>query len=586
MLLSAMHLKKKHNDKKILDDVSFAIEEQDKIALIGVNGTGKTTLLNILVQKETLDQGEIIQKNGLRIAYLSQDPVFDESKTILQQLLDDPKVKDFEAKAMLSRFGIQDYDHSMQGLSGGQRKRIALAKTLLMPSDLLLLDEPTNHLDHDMIVWLEKYLQKMNKALLMVTHDRYFLDRVTNRIYELDQSKLYVHEGNYADYLQWKTMREEIETAMERKRQSILRKELVWVRSGVQARGTKSKERLQRFEELSNKERKEKTGTLTLDTLTSRLGKKIIEIDGICKQYGDQVLFRDFTYHVAKHDRIGILGPNGCGKSTLLHILNKEIEPDSGTVVHGETVKIAYFKQGFEEMDPQMRVIDYIREQSNAIQTLEGEFSATQMLERFLFNNKTQYQKIGMLSGGEKRRLYLLKVLMQAPNVLFLDEPTNDLDLQTLAVFEDYLDQFDGVVICVSHDRYLLDRICDKVFVFEKDRTLKSYIGGYSAAIELMKADTLIKKEEKTEKIVAKKNHSLPKMSSKEKKELEEMEQKVEQVQNQIDQIDEQMQTINDYELIGSLSEQRAALEEEMELLMERWVELSEKKAEIDALKR
>lgn len=586
MLISAQHLMKKHNEKSILNDVSFSIEDHDKIALIGINGTGKSTLLKILDGCEHLDDGTIMKKNGMRIAFLSQSPVFDESKTILQQLLDvDKDVKDYEAKAMLSRFGINDYERDMKGLSGGQIKRIALARTLLKPCDLLILDEPTNHLDNDMITWLEKYLQKFTGALFMVTHDRYFLDRVTNRIFEIDRSKLYIYEANYSKYLELKAMREEIDAAMERKRQSILRKELIWVRSNVQARGTKSRERLERFETLSNQETKKEIGNVQIDTIISRLGKKIIEIDGISKAFGDRLLFRDFSYHVARHDRIGILGPNGCGKTTLLHILNKEMEPDLGSVVHGETVKVAYFKQGHEEMDESMRVIDYIKEESNVVHTLEGDFTASQMLERFLFSSKDQYQKIGYLSGGEKRRLYLLKVLMQAPNVLFLDEPTNDLDLQTLTIFEDYLDQFSGVIICVSHDRYFLDRICDKVFVFEKNKTIKQYIGGYSSAIELMKADALLV-EQTTEKKVTKRVTEIPRMSSKERQELETIDQVMEELQNKIDALDEEMQVCSDYEKVAELSDEREALEMQLEEKMERWMYLNEKKAEIDAFKK
>ena len=495
MLLSVEHLTKHQNIKPIVKDVSFAIEDHDKIALIGVNGTGKTTLLRIIAGLETYEEGNMIRKNNLRISYLPQDPVFDEEDTILHQILCmDKDIKEFEAKAILGKLGIYDTARIVKHLSGGQRKRVALARALLQPCDLLLLDEPTNHLDNDMIEWLEKYLLRYSHAIFMVTHDRYFLERICDKMIEIDQANIYTYEANYSQYLELKAQREEIAQANERKRQNILRTELAWMRAGVQARGTKSKERIERFHKLNAIEKPNEQANIKLDAISSRLGKKIIECENLSKAYGEHFLFHDFSYHLQRNDRIGILGANGCGKTTLLKLLAKELAPDSGEVIHGDTVRIGFFKQGYEEMDMSMRVLDYIQESSNAITTIEGTYTASQMLERFLFDAKAQYMPIGRLSGGERRRLYLLKVLMQAPNILFLDEPTNDLDIQTLQILEDYLDTFNGALITVSHDRYFLDRICDKLFVFKSDKTIQQFLGGYSALMELEEKNTVLDK--------------------------------------------------------------------------------------------
>lgn len=594
MLISVEHLSKYHNEKCIVDDVSFAIEDHDKIALVGINGTGKTTILRMLADLEPFQSGNIIRKSNLRIAYLPQEPVFKENYSIMdymyQNIRSDHPVEEFEVKAVLSKLGIQEYETMTDILSGGQKKRVALAAAILQPCDLLILDEPTNHLDNDMVEWLEKYLIKLNRALVMVTHDRYFLDRVNNKIMEIDRSKVYVYDGNYGAFLQLKAQREEMAKASERKRQSILRKELEWVQAGVQARGTKSRERLERFEKLNEQGGIEDVKDVKLDTLTSRLGKKTIEINNISKGYDGTTLFKQFEYNVKRRDRIGILGPNGCGKSTLLHILAKEIEPDEGEVVHGETVRIAYYKQGHDEMDMQMRVIDYIKETSNEIQTEDGSFSASQMLERFLFDSQLQYTNIGRLSGGERRRLYLLKVLMQMPNILFLDEPTNDLDIQTLTILEDYLDQFDGAVITVSHDRYFLDRICDKVFAFQKDKTLKQCIGGYSAYLEHEKMETLSQKNETKndyqEQKKQRKDASL-KLTSKEKKDLENMESLIEGIQKEIDDIDQQMsECTSDFQKITELLNNREKLNQQLEENMDYWMSLEEKKQQIEESKK
>ena len=581
MLISVEHLSKRQNIKEIVNDVSFAIEERDKIALIGVNGTGKTTLLRIIAGLEAYEEGTIIRKNGLRISYLPQDPEFDEEDTILHQILSmDKDIQEFEAKSILGKLGIQDSSLNITHLSGGQRKRVALARALLKPSDLLILDEPTNHLDNEMIEWLETYLIRYANALIMVTHDRYFLERVCTSMMEIDRGAIYTYHANYSAYLQEKAERESIQAAQEKKRQSILRKELAWMRAGVQARGTKSRERIERFHKLNDMEAVKYQGQVVLDTVTSRLGKKTIEINHISKAYGNHVLFQDLSYTLTRNDRIGILGPNGCGKSTLLHVLAKDMEPDHGSVVVGETVKLAYFRQGCEEMDMSAKVIDYIRDSGNEIRTLEGTYSASQMLERFLFDSRMQYTPIARLSGGERRRLYLLKILMQAPNILFLDEPTNDLDIQTLQILEDYLDSFNGAVIVVSHDRYFLDRICDKMFVFQNG-SVQQFIGGYSAYLELGSAGKEKKEKKRVERV-----QQLPRMSSKEKQELEHMEEDIAHLQEQLDHLDTEMTMAgDDFKKLQELADERAALEQKMEEKMERWMLLEDKKQEIEQAK-
>lgn len=589
MLISAERITKHQNIKPILKDASFSIEEKDKIALIGVNGAGKTTLLRIIDQQETIESGNIIRKNGLRISYLPQEPVFEEEESILHQILVmDPEIKEYEAKSILGKLGILDVTSKVSVLSGGQRKRVALAKALLQPCDLLMLDEPTNHLDNTMIEWLESYLKKFPKALFMVTHDRYFLERVCNKMMEIDRASLYSYDANYSRYLQLKEERLATQLAQEKKRKSILKKELEWMRAGVQARGTKSQSRIDRFYELEAVDKVQVEGSITLDTMTSRLGKKTIEIEQIAKGYDGVTLFHDFSYHMKRNDRIGILGPNGCGKSTLLHILAKQLAPDQGEIIHGDTVKIAYFKQGHEDMDPNMKLIEYIKETSDEIKTEEGSFSASVMLERFLFDSKQQYTTIGRLSGGEKRRLYLLKILMQAPNILFLDEPTNDLDIATLQVLEDYLDSFHGAIVVVSHDRYFLDRICDSLFIFQADGTIKSFIGGYSAFMELSSINQV--KEQLVEKGNQKQeNRAMQtlRMSSKEKKELESMDEEMDKVQQRMDAIDQEMQTCSeDFVKLNALSDERNSLEERLEEMMLRWEELSAKQQQIDLLKQ
>lgn len=581
MLISVNNLSKTNGIKNIVNDVSFAIGETDKVALIGINGTGKSTLLKIIAGTESY-LGEIIMKKDMTISYLPQNPDFNPDNTIIEQiseLVDLEKVNDYEIKAILNKLGIVNEEQLIKELSGGQQKRVALAITLLRPCDLLILDEPTNHLDNDMIEYLEKYLIKFNKAILMVTHDRYFLERVTNKIMEIDRSKIYEYEANYSQFLTLKAKREKDALANERKRKLFLKKELEWVRAGVQARTTKSKERLQRFEQLNKIDDLQTINQVEMVNTASRLGKKTIEIKKVGMSYDHLVLFNDFSYLFKRTDRIGILGINGCGKSTLLKIIARELRPTSGEVIYGETVKIGYFKQMSDDLDEKMRVIDYIKQTSNDLKTLEGNFSAKQMCERFLFDSSLQHTYISRLSGGEKRRLYLLNILMQAPNVLLFDEPTNDLDIMTLAILEDYLDSFNGIVITVSHDRYFLDRICDGIFVF-KDKQITYHNGGYTNYLDIDEKITRVKgsgaQKYKEQKMLQKQTQV--RLTSKEKQELETMEDTILQLEQQLDILNEQMNIYqSDFSKLSDLTKQHNNLTELLEVKNERWLELLEK---------
>lgn len=581
MLISVNNLSKTNGIKNIVDNVSFSIEETDKIALIGINGTGKSTLLKIIAGIETY-QGDIIQKKDLQISYLPQNSDFNSNNTIIRQvydIIDQNKVNEYEIKAILNKLGITNHEQLIKELSGGQQKRVALAITLLKPCDLLILDEPTNHLDNEMIEYLEKYLIKFNKAIFMVTHDRYFLERVTNKIMEIDRSKIYEYEANYSKFLDLKAKREEEALASERKRKLFLKKELEWVRAGVQARTTKSKERLQRFEQLNSVADIQTINQVEIINTASRLGKKTIELKNISMHYDNLSLFNNFSYLFKRTERIGILGVNGCGKSTLLKIIAKELKPSNGEVIYGDTIKIGYFKQMSDDFDENVRVIDYIKQTSNNLKTLEGNFSAKQMCERFLFDSNLQHAYISRLSGGEKRRLYLLNILMQAPNVLLFDEPTNDLDITTLAILEDYLDSFNGIVITVSHDRYFLDRICDGLFVF-KNKQITYCNGGYSSYVNIddksskTKGDGAFKYKE--QKKLQKLNQI--RLSSKEKQELESMESIILDLEQQVEILNEQMNEYqNDFKKLTELSNQRDNLTEQLEIKNERWLELLEK---------
>ena len=485
-LVTAEHLTKSYTERLLFNNTDFSINEGDKIGLIGINGTGKSTLLKLVAGLEEPDEGTIVRGRNLAIRYLSQNPTFEKGETVLESIIREndghDHVWDFEsqAKTMLNKLGITDHNAVVDHLSGGQKKRVALASVLLSTADLLVLDEPTNHLDSEMAEWLEDYLKRFKGSLLMITHDRYFLDSVTNCIVELDQGKLYRYQANYEGFLELKAERMDMERATERKRQSILRVELEWVKRGARARTTKQKGRLQRYEELKNQKGPVEDGQVEMESVSSRLGRTTVELTDICKAYGNKVLIRDYTYFFLKNDRIGYIGPNGSGKSTLMKMIAGWVQPDSGTIEIGQTVKMGYFSQENEDMDTSLKVIDYIKNVAEYVKTKDGSISASQMLERFLFPPSVQHTVIGKLSGGERRRLYLLKILMDAPNVLILDEPTNDLDIRTLMILEDYLDSFQGIVITVSHDRYFLDRVVRRIFAFEGDGVIRQYEGGFT----------------------------------------------------------------------------------------------------------
>ena len=488
-LITIEHLTKSYTERLLFDDTAFSINEGEKVGLIGINGTGKSTLLKIVAGLEEPDNGSVVRRRNLYIRYLPQIPVFTAGDTVLDAIVrdnqDEPHFSSWEeieasAKNILTRLGIYDFDEKVEHLSGGQRKRVALTSVLLSTADLLILDEPTNHLDSEMADWLEEYLKKFRGALLMITHDRYFLDSVTNRIVELDKGKLYSYQTNYEGFVKLKAERIDMAVASERKRQTILRTELAWMQRGARARSTKQKAHIQRYEALRDMDAPEFDKEVEMESISSRLGRTTVEVKDLGKAYGNKVLLKDFTYIFLKNDRVGIIGPNGSGKSTLMKMIAGWVQPDSGTIEIGQTVKIGYFSQENEAMDENLKVIDYIRNVAEYVQTKDGSISASQMLERFLFPGSVQYTTISRLSGGEKRRLYLLRILMDAPNVLLLDEPTNDLDIRTLTILEDYLDSFQGIVITVSHDRYFLDRMVRRIFAFEGNGNVVQYEGGFT----------------------------------------------------------------------------------------------------------
>lgn len=488
-LITIEHLTKSYTERLLFDDTAFSINEGEKVGLIGINGTGKSTLLKIVAGLEEPDDGSVVRRRNLYVRYLPQIPVFTAGDTVLDAIVrdnqDEPHFSSREeieasAKNILTRLGIYDFDEKVEHLSGGQRKRVALTSVLLSTADLLILDEPTNHLDSEMADWLEEYLKKFRGALLMITHDRYFLDSVTNRIVELDKGKLYSYQTNYEGFVKLKAERIDMAVASERKRQTILRTELAWMQRGARARSTKQKAHIQRYEALRDMDAPEFDKEVEMESISSRLGRTTVEVKDLCKAYGNKVLLKDFTYIFLKNDRVGIIGPNGSGKSTLMKMIAGWVQPDSGTIEIGQTVKIGYFSQENEAMNENLKVIDYIRNVAEYVQTKDGSISASQMLERFLFPGSVQYTTISRLSGGEKRRLYLLRILMDAPNVLLLDEPTNDLDIRTLTILEDYLDSFQGIVITVSHDRYFLDRMVRRIFAFEGDGNVVQYEGGFT----------------------------------------------------------------------------------------------------------
>ena len=569
-ILNIEHISKIYGEKVIFDDVSLGIHSGDKIGVIGVNGTGKTTLLKIIAKINEPDKGQIICGNGIRVSYLPQNPEFPKKQSILEYVMDGKEHQDWktesEAKTILTKLGIYDFDEGCDHLSGGQKKRVALARTLVDPTEVLILDEPTNHLDNDMVLWLEEFLNSFRGVLIMVTHDRYFLDRVTNKIVEIDKGKLYEYDTNYSGFVELKVQREEMELATERKRQSLLRVEMEWMKQGIKARGTRQRARTERFEELKNAKGPSMQQNVEMDSISSRLGKTTIELEHISKGFGDKHLINDFSYIVLRDDRIGFIGPNGCGKSTLMKMIMGILKPDEGNITIGDTVKIGYFAQENEDMTGDIRVIDYIRNVAEYIQTTKGQASASQMLDRFLFPPELQYTPLDKLSGGEQRRLYLLKVLMEAPNVLILDEPTNDLDIQTLTILEDYLDTFAGIVITVSHDRYFLDRIVNRIFAFEEGGHLKQYEGGYTDYLEKVKP---IAKQEKS-KLEKKENNGKKFRKEHQKKLKFTYKEKIEQLDEEI------MENATNSGKLAELTQQKEETEEALNEKMDRWVYLND----------
>lgn len=585
-ILNIEHISKIYGEKVIFDDVSLGIHSGDKIGVIGVNGTGKTTLLKIIAKINEPDKGQIICGNRIRVSYLPQNPEFPKKQSILEYVMDGKEHQDWktesEAKTILTKLGIYDFDEGCNHLSGGQKKRVALARTLVDPTEVLILDEPTNHLDNDMVLWLEEFLNSFRGVLIMVTHDRYFLDRVTNKIVEIDKGKLYEYDTNYSGFVELKVQREEMELATERKRQSLLRVEMEWMKQGIKARGTRQRARTERFEELKNAKGPSMQQNVEMDSISSRLGKTTIELEHISKGFGDKHLINDFSYIVLRDDRIGFIGPNGCGKSTLMKMIMGILKPDEGNITIGDTVKIGYFAQENEDMTGDIRVIDYIRNVAEYIQTTKGQASASQMLDRFLFPPELQYTPLDKLSGGEQRRLYLLKVLMEAPNVLILDEPTNDLDIQTLTILEDYLDTFAGIVITVSHDRYFLDRIVNRIFAFEEGGHLKQYEGGYTDYLEKVKPiakqeKSKLEKKENNGKKFRKEHQKKLKFTYKEQKEFETIDDDIAKLEEKIEQLDEEiMENATNSGKLAELTQQKEETEEALNKKMDRWVYLND----------
>ena len=608
------HLTKSYTERLLFDDTSFSINEGEKIGLIGVNGTGKSTLLKIVAGLEDADSGSVVRGRSLYIRYLSQIPEFAEGDTVLESVMRENAGETHyssademqaTAKSMLNKLGIIEHDALTSTLSGGQRKRVALASVLMSTADLLILDEPTNHLDSGMADWLEEYLKAFRGALLMITHDRYFLDSVVGRIVELDKGKLYSYQANYEGFLALKAERMEMAEASERKRQAILRNEIAWMQRGARARSTKQKAHIQRYEELRDQKGPEYDRNVELESIASRLGRTTVEVKDLCKAYGDKVLMKDFTYIFLKNDRVGIIGPNGSGKSTLMKMLAGWVEPDSGTIQIGQTVKMGYFSQENEAMDESLKVIDYIKNVAEYVKTKDGSISASQMLERFLFPSGMQYTSIGRLSGGERRRLYLLRILMEAPNVILLDEPTNDLDIQTLTILEDYLDTFPGIVIAVSHDRYFLDRVVNRIFAFEGQGKVTQYEGGFT---DYQIAWSARHPQETGEQKGVRAGDSdengsgLPinrnnwkqaaggekkrKLSFKEQREWETIEADIADLERSIGDLEREIgKSATNYTRLNELMEEKSAREAQLEEKMERWMYLNELVEQIEAQK-
>ena len=620
-LVTIEHLTKSYTERLLFDDTAFSINEGEKVGLIGINGTGKSTLLKIVAGLEEPDDGSVVRTRNLYIRYLPQIPEFTQGDTVLESIMRDNENETHyssreemsaTAKSMLNELGIRDHDARVETLSGGQRKRVALAGVLMSRAELLILDEPTNHLDSAMADWLEDYLKNFRGALLMITHDRYFLDSVVNRIVELDQGKLYGYQGGYEAFLRLKAERLEMAEARSRKRQSILRREIAWIQRGARARSTKQKAHIQRYEELRDQSGPEYDRNVELESIASRLGRTTVEVKDLCKSYGDKVLMKDFTYIFLKSDRVGIIGPNGSGKSTLMKIIAGWVQPDSGTVEIGQTVKMGYFSQENEAMDESLKVIDYIKNAAEYVKTKDGSISASQMLERFLFPSHIQYTAISKLSGGEKRRLYLLRILMEAPNVILLDEPTNDLDIQTLTILEDYLDTFPGIVITVSHDRYFLDRVVNRIFAFEGQGRVTQYEGGFTDYQRTAKAgesqagnradtgETLTAggaantPEAQDGNQAVKRNNWKEgqnvtrklKLSFKEQRDWETIEEDIAGLEAAVEELEKEIiRSSSNYTRLNELMAEKDAKEKELEEKMERWMYLNELMEQIEAQK-
>lgn len=606
-ILNAEKISKTYGEKVLFDKVVLGVNKGDKIGVIGVNGTGKSTFLKIIAGIEEPDAGEIVSGRGVTVSYLAQAPQFNPGDTIVGYVIKGKNnASEAEAKTILTKLGITDFDAAINTLSGGQRKRIALARTLVSPAEVLILDEPTNHLDSDMVIWLEEYIKKFKGELIMVTHDRYFLDNVTNRIVELDDGKLYGYDTNYSGFLELKTQREEMERATEAKRANILRRELEWIRRGCQARSTKQQARIDRYEDMKEASRQARASfenkALEMNSVSTRLGKKTIELSDICKSFGEKKVIDDFTYIFLRDDRIGIIGKNGCGKSTLMKIITGNLKPDSGSVEIGDTVRIGYFMQENEPLDEKMTVLEFVRSIGEYVTTATGKATASQMCEKFLFGPKSQWTPISKLSGGEKRRLYLLSVLMSAPNVLILDEPTNDLDIETLEILEDYLDGFAGIVIVVSHDRYFLDRTVDRIFSFEGGGRLKQYEGGFSDYYEKKQAENGIASggamqsvkeavsgdttSAKPKKYYKERENKL-KFTYAEQKEYDTIDDDIASLESKIEELDGEIAgAATQYSRLNELMQEKADVEAQLEHKMDRWVYLNDLAEKIEAQKQ
>lgn len=602
-IINAEKVSKTYGEKVLFDQITLGINKGDKVGVIGVNGTGKSTFLKIIAGIEEADEGQIVKGRDVTVTYLPQTPEFQENDTIVNYVLRGTREStEAQAKMILTKLGMTDYDADIFKLSGGQKKRVALARALVEPTEVLILDEPTNHLDNEMVIWLEQYIKQFKGELIMVTHDRYFLDNVTNRIVELDQASLYSYDTNYSGFLELKTQREEMERATEAKRTNVLRTELEWIRRGCQARSTKQQARIDRYEDMKEASRQARASfekqTLEMGSVMTRLGKKTIEVTHVSKSFGEHTLIQDFNYIFLRDDRIGIIGSNGCGKSTLMKIITGQEQPDSGNVEIGETVRIGYFMQENEPLDEKLNVLEFVKTIGEYITTADGQISASQMCEKFLFTPKMQWTPIAKLSGGEKRRLYLLSVLMSAPNVLILDEPTNDLDIETLEILEGYLDSFAGIVITVSHDRYFLDRIVDRIFSFE-DGQLKQYEGGFSdyyekrfssiyngtqnAIVSGTSGSATSDKSAKKAKAYTKDRSSQLKFSYKEQREYETIDDDIADLESKIAQLDEEIaQSATQYSKLNELMEQKTELEQQLEEKMDRWVYLNDLAEQIE----